>query len=248
MKPTKAIILVGGEGTRLAPFSTITNKSLFPINDKFVIDYPLNTLRQLGITDLMVILGGNNNSFAQIVSYIKDGQDFGFSSVQYCYQRKAAGISQAINLCKSFINEKEKFITILGDNVFSDPVNWNYENNTAKVALYQTPSLHRFGVASINNYEKIIKIEEKPKTINENYKNYAITGIYSLDYRFFDFFKRTVPSARGEFEITSILEQYLAIKELDYSMVTGIWSDAGTFESARYISNYLYEQPIEFVK
>lgn len=238
----KGVLLAGGEGTRLAPFSKITNKTLFPINDKFVIDYPLNTLKKLGVTDLMIILGGSH--FSQIVSYVKDGKEFGFNSVQYCYQREAKGIAHAISLTQSFINKGDKFITILGDNIFTDNINWN-NNFCAKVALYTTPDLNRFGVASIKN-GKIIKIEEKPQIIDNAYINYAITGIYGLDYKFFDFYKAISPSARGEWEITSILEKYLEIEELDYCELTGIWSDAGTFESAKHIADYLFKEPVNF--
>lgn len=239
----KGIVLAGGEGTRLAPFSKITNKILFPINDKFVIDYPLNTLKKLGVSDLMIILGGPH--FSQVVSYVKDGQDFGFSSVQYCYQRSAAGIAQAINLCKSFINEDEQFIAILGDNIFTDDVKLNDSNTNASIVLYESQDLHRFGVASIEK-NKIIKIEEKPKNLDINYLNFAITGLYLLDYKFFEFFKKIKPSARHEYEITHILEQYLHIGELSYSLTHGMWSDAGTFDSAKFISNYLDEHPVIF--
>lgn len=235
----KGILLAGGEGTRLSPFSTITNKSLFPINNKFVIDYPLETLRNMGITDLMITLGGSH--FSQVVSYVRDGKDFGFDSVQYCFQREAAGIAQAINLCKSFINENEQFITILGDNIYTNDIHFDMNNKKAKIALYKTPELNRFGVASLEN-DKISKIEEKPQNIAYKYKNYAITGLYGLDYRFFDFFKEITPSARGEWEIVSILEKYLKINELDYSIIDGIWQDAGTYESAKFIADYLYQK------
>lgn len=239
----KGIILSGGEGTRLAPFSKITNKSLFPINNKFVIDYPLRTLKRMGVTDLMIVLGGTH--FSQIVSYIKDGQEFGFNNVYYCYQRAPAGIAQAINLCKSFINKDDKFITILGDNIFTGDIYYEHSNENAKIILYNTSDLNRFGVASLKN-DNIVQIEEKPKIINKNYLNYAITGLYCLDYKFFDYFKNINPSARGEFEITHILEQYLNNNHLDYSIVSGIWSDAGTFDSVKYISDILYKNPIQF--
>lgn len=232
----KGIILAGGEGTRLAPFTNITNKSLFPINKKFVIDYPLNTLKEIGVRDLMVVLGGSH--FSQIVSYIKDGRELGFDSVQYCYQGKALGIAHAINLCKSFCwgGYEDQFVCILGDNVYENPIKWSFKKK-ANIGLYATSELNRFGVASIVD-DKIIKIEEKPKVIDNNLTNLAITGIYGFDIKFFDFFKNLKPSARGEFEIVDIIKQYLAIGQLDYSILSGLWSDAGTFESAKFVADY----------
>lgn len=230
------IILAGGEGTRLKPMTEYYSKSLINIGGKFVIDYPLQTLLQLGVKDLIVVLGSSH--FEQIVSYIKDGKQLGFNSVCYVYQGKAEGISQAIYLCQNFINEEE-FYVILGDNVFSDPIRFDETGRYgAQVALHSSKELQRFGVASLDEL-RIVKIEEKPKVLNEKYRNMAISGLYRFDQDFFHFFKNTSKSDRGEFEITDILLQYLKEGSLGYSITHGLWQDAGTISAIQSLNELL---------
>ncbi len=228
------IILTGGSGTRLSPITTyLGNKHLAPVYDKFVIDYSLSTLKSIGVENLTVILGGNY--FDQIVRYLKDGEHLGFN-IKYVFQDKPSGIAQAINLCKGLVNTQ--FAVVLGDNWFENSM--AHINNVpfrARVVLNDHPELNRFGVASIDSNNKIIKIQEKPKLIDLNYKNYAITGCYVFDEEYFDFFKFLKPSARGEFEIVDIIEMYNKTNDLGYCLTNGQWSDLGTHDSILKVAN-----------
>lgn len=241
------IILTSGKGSRLQPFSNITNKHLLNLNNKFVIDYPLNTLKQMGVENLTVLLGSNH--YGQIVEYLKDGEEWGFN-INYCYQKSPAGIAQAINLCKNQVINKNNFAVILGDNIYEDNINWDYQEGSlkeigAKIVLSYQEELKRFGVASIDENKKIIKIEEKPQKIDYKYSNYAITGCYLFNPEYFDFFKRIKPSARNEYEITDIISLYHSQNILDYIKIAGFWGDAGTKESLMETNNYLYNNNIK---
>lgn len=250
---TTGILLAGGEGTRLRPFTTIASKQLYPIGDKFVIDFPLHTLKNLGVKDLIIILGGPH--FEQIVRYVKDGHHLGFNSCSYVYQEKPLGISHAISLCESIIHT-EKFYTILGDNVFANnrideqgkyidklggTIDLHHTGQyDAQIVLHRSNfELQRFGVASLDKKtQKIIKIEEKPQTLDDQYNQYAISGLYQFDYRFFNYFRQTKPSARGEFEIVDLIKRYQDENCLGYSIVNGLWMDAGTLSSINFLTNY----------
>lgn len=228
---THGVILAGGSGTRLHPHTQFYNKQMLPLYNKFIIDFPISTIKSAGVENLTVVLGGNHHE--QVVAYLKDGSDFGLN-INYCYQSKPIGIAQGINLCKNFI--KDDFVVVLGDNIFQNSVSFSSKSGS-QIVLYDHPELNRFGVASLEN-DKIVKIEEKPKNINIKYKNYAITGCYLFDQNFFEFYKNIVPSARGEYEITSILDQYLNNNQLSYVFVDN-WADAGTFESIAAITKDL---------
>ena len=231
----QGIILCGGEGTRLRPMTEHYNKALVPINGKFIIDFPLHTLLKLGVQDLIVVLGGSH--FAQIVSYIKDGKALGFNSVSYVYQNEPTGISQAISLCENLIHD-EQFAVILGDNVFEGDVNFDKSGRYgAQIVLHKSEELNRFGVASIDG-DKIIKIEEKPKAIDANYVNYAITGLYLFDFHFWPYFHQSKRSDRNEFEITDIMHQYHKENALGYTVTHKLWRDAGTVASVQFLNDY----------
>jgi glucose-1-phosphate thymidylyltransferase len=233
------ILLTGGSGTRLGKISQSFNKHMVPITDKFVIDYPLQTLKSMGIENLTVVLGGNH--FEQIVKYLKGGKDFGFN-INFIYQENPSGIANAISLCQRYVEDECTFTTILGDNFFDKPVAWNnkYDNPfIAKIALFKHPAPYRFGVATIDKTNKILKIEEKPKTLDAEFENYAITGCYQFNQDFFEYYKKLKPSARNEFEITEIIQQYLANNDLQHYVIDGMWSDCGEFESIDYVREYL---------
>lgn len=237
MKVISGIILTGGTGSRLAPLNSLFNKHLIPVYNKFIVDYPLDTLRSIGITNLTVVLGGAN--FSQIVSHIKDGSSIGMS-VNYVYQDKPSGIAQAINMCEPFINT-DKFVAILGDNIYENPVNFIDSSKSSQMVLHKHKELHRFGVATYEE-NKLIGIIEKPRVIDEKYNNYAITGCYLFDRQFFKFFQKLRPSDRGEYEITDILRMYAAEGNLDRTFVSGMWSDAGTHESINFVNNFFYNK------
>ena len=236
MKVNTGIILTGGTGSRLAPLNSLFNKHLVPVYNKFIVDYPIETLRQAGVTNLTVVLGGAH--FSQVVSHLKDGDHLGMN-INYVYQNKPAGIAQAINMCKPFINGA--FVTILGDNIFENNIEFADSDKGAQMVLHKHPELNRFGVASYDG-NKLIDIVEKPKTINTSYDNYAITGCYLFDTQFFKFFEKLTPSARGEYEITDIIKMYAMEENLDRIFVDGLWSDAGTHESINFVNNFFYNK------
>lgn len=239
MSIKSGIILAGGTGSRLAPLNNMFNKHMVPVYNKFIIDYPLETLKNLGVKNITVVLGGNH--FSQIVSHIKDGSHLGMQ-INYVYQDKPAGIAQAINLCERFVSQDDNFVAMLGDNIFENAIKLNTTCHTgAQVVLHKHPELNRFGVASIKN-NKIIKIEEKPRVIDPILYNYAITGCYIFDRQFFKYFSDLRPSSRGEFEITDIINSYNKDFDLGYSFVDGMWSDAGTHESINFVNNYFYQK------
>lgn len=237
MRIKSGIVLAGGTGSRLAPLNSLFNKHLVPVYNKFIIDYPLATLQNIGIQNVTIVLGGQH--FDQVVSHVKDGQHLGMK-VNYVYQDKPIGIAQAINLCQPFVRD-ESFVTILGDNIFENPI--KFENSPyAQVVLHKHPDLTRFGVASLDKTGLIAKIEEKPQVIDAAFDNYAITGCYLFNNQFFKFFERLMPSTRGEYEITDIIRLYNDQGWLDYSFVDGMWSDAGTHESINFVNNFFYKK------
>jgi glucose-1-phosphate thymidylyltransferase len=230
------VILAGGHGTRLLPLTKALNKSLLNLNGKAVIDYPLNTLKQMGIENVTIVLGGEH--FEQVVNYLEDGERYGMN-LTYKYQGAPSGISHALNLCKNTITT-EQFVCCLGDNLFENPVNFT-QSSGAQIALHKHPELTRFGVASIKD-DKIFKIEEKPKTLDPNFDNYAVTGCYLFDQKFFEYFKESKKSQRGEFEISDIISRYLADGTLSHTYVSGEWLDSGTHESMAYANNFYYQK------
>lgn len=231
------ILLTGGTGSRLGNLVNIVNKHLLTVNNKFIIDYAIESLKSLQITNLIVTLGGNH--FEQIVSYLKDGSDWNLN-ITYVYQQKPQGIAQAINLCSQIIGNNN-FSVFLGDNIFEYPLKWN-NSEDAQIMLSDHPSLTRFGVASLDKDGKIIKIEEKPKSLNAELTNLAISGCYYFTPKFFEYFKELKPSTRGEYEISEIIAKYLHDNKLSYSLVKGLWSDAGTPGSIGYVNQYFYQK------
>ena len=236
MKVTTGIILTGGTGSRLAPLNSLLNKHLVPVYNKFIVDYSVDTLRNVGVKYLTVVLGGAH--FSQVVSHLRDGEHLGME-INYVYQNKPMGIAQAINMCKPFIFWQ--FATILGDNIFENPVKFINSDKAAQIVLHKHSELNRFGVASYDNGE-LVKIIEKPQIIDSKLDNYAITGCYLFDQQFFNFFENLLPSARGEYEITDIIRMYADIKELDCTFVDGMWSDAGTHQSINFVNNFFYNK------
>ena len=233
MEVKDGIILTGGTGSRLRPLTNVVNKHLIPINGKFIIDYPINTLKEIGCENITVILGSNHSG--QIIDYLKDGADFGVN-ISYVYQSKPSGISQAISLCERFV--KDKFAVMLGDNIYGTSIKLK-ESKKAQIVLCSHKELKRFGVASIDKNGKIIKIEEKPLNLDCSVNNFAITGTYIFDSLFFEYFKQTSKSARGEFEIVDIIRKYLDNGNLDYSIINSSWVDAGTHEAVEYASKHM---------
>lgn len=224
----KGIILAGGSGSRLSPLTQVTNKHLLPIYKKPMIFYPLQTLVEGGIKDIMIISGkGHAGHFLEL---LKSGSDFGVR-LSYGVQEKAGGIAEALSLCEDFA-DNEKIAVILGDNIFdyniSQAVN-DFKNQPrgGKVFLKQVPDAKRFGVAKIDG-SRIVGIEEKPEAPKSNY---AVTGLYMYDEQVWDAIKTIKPSGRGELEITDVNNFYVNQGTMSYEILQGDWTDAGTFDS-----------------
>jgi glucose-1-phosphate thymidylyltransferase len=239
----KGIILAGGLGTRLLPLTKITNKHLLPIYNKPMIFYPIQTLINAGIRDILIVTGGNNAG--DFLKLIGNGKEFGLEHVNYTYQEGEGGIAQALGLAE-FFADKDKIVVVLGDNIIEMNIKRQVEafakqKKGAKILLKKVHDPQRFGVPVFSKIagerdskrggeedNKIIKIEEKPK---EPKSEYAVTGIYMYDSRVFDIIKTLKPSGRGELEITDVNNDYIEKGEMTWDILDGWWTDAGTFES-----------------
>jgi glucose-1-phosphate thymidylyltransferase len=225
----KGVVLAGGLGTRLFPLTKITNKHLLPVYDKPMIYYPIKTLVDAGIEDIMVVTGGDHaGSFLRLLG---NGREFGLKAVHYAYQENEGGIAEALSLAEYFADE-EKIVVMLGDNILEKDIKKEVEEfrrqeRGARLMVKEVEHPERFGVVDFDG-DKIISIEEKP---SEPKTNYVVTGIYMYDKRVFDLVRRLEPSARGELEITDVNNMYIESGDLEYSRVDGWWTDAGTFDS-----------------
>lgn len=226
------ILLAGGSGTRLKPLTNFSNKHMIPIHNKFIIDYSLQTLIDLGCKEITVVLGGE--FFQQVIQYLRSGANWGVK-FNYILQDSPLGIAHAISLCQPYV--KDNFAVVLGDNIFSDKL---VCSGGPEIFLTKKRDMNRFGVASIRN-GKIEKIEEKPIILDENFDNYVITGCYVFDQTFFEYFKSLVPSSRGEFEVVEIIKKYEQDGKLRYSVYESLWSDAGVFDTINQLNNYFYD-------
>jgi len=221
----KGVILAGGTGSRLYPLTKVTNKHLLPVYDKPMIYYPLQTLLDAGITDIMVVSGrGHAGHFLELLG---SGEEWGVHFT-YQIQEEAGGIAQALSLAERWA-EDDNITVILGDNIFQDSVKREVEGFTsgAHVFLKEVPDAHRFGVAQIEG-NRIIAIEEKPK---KSTSKFAVTGVYVYDSHVFSIIRTLKPSLRGELEISDVNNDYVKHGTMRYSFLHGFWSDAGTFES-----------------
>lgn len=223
----KGVILAGGLGTRLDPLTRVTNKHLLPVYNMPMIYYPILTLKDAGIEDILIVVGGN--SIGDFLELLGDGSEFGVK-LTYKYQSKAGGIAHALGLAEDFIDNK--VAVILGDNILEKSIKkyvdeFKSSNFDALILLKEVPDPHRFGVAVIVD-DKITEVIEKPK---EPKSNLAVIGIYFYTKEVFDVIKTLKPSARGELEITDIQNYYIKKGTLQARKIDGWWTDAGTFES-----------------
>ncbi|MGD0623680.1 MAG: sugar phosphate nucleotidyltransferase [Thermodesulfobacteriota bacterium] len=235
----KGIILAGGLGTRLFPLTKITNKHLLPVHDKPMIYYPISTLINAGIRDILIVTGGNNAG--DFLRLLGNGKEFGLQHINYTYQEGEGGIAAALRLAEYFADRK-KICVILGDNIIEMNIlsavrAFEKQESGAKILLKEVPDPQRFGVPEIKR-DKIVKIEEKPKVPRSKF---AVIGIYLYDSAVFDIIKTLKPSARGELEITDVNNEYVRRGSLTYEVLEGWWTDAGTFESLLRASNRVAE-------
>jgi glucose-1-phosphate thymidylyltransferase len=236
----KGIVLAGGTGSRLYPLTRVTNKHLLPIYNKPMIYYPLQTLVEAGVDDIMIVTGGNNAG--DFLRLLRNGKDFGLQQLNFAYQEGEGGIADALRLVEHFA-QGEKVCVILGDNIIEGSVrsakqNFEKQERGAKVLLKEVPDPERFGVPVLEN-GRIVRIEEKPK---KPASSFAVVGIYFYDSTVFDRIRTLKPSSRQEYEITDVNNSYLAEDNLASEILEGWWTDAGTFESLWRASNLVREK------
>ena len=221
----KGVILAGGFGTRLGLLTRVTNKHLLPVYDRPMILHPLEKLLSAGIKEILIISGPEYSG--HFLRLLGSGRDFK-ARFTYEIQDEAGGIAQALGLTEDFADGGNVAV-ILGDNIFEGDFTNDIKSFTkgAKIFLCKTSDASRFGVAQIKG-TKVVSIEEKPKNPKSNY---ATTGFYLYDNSVFKIIRSLKPSARGELEITDVNNCYLAGGELEYSIINGFWSDAGTYDS-----------------
>jgi glucose-1-phosphate thymidylyltransferase len=225
----KGVVLAGGTGSRLLPLTKVTNKHLLPVYDKPMVFYPLQTLLNAGIRDVLLVTGGKNAG--DFLRLLGDGRAFGLHRLNYTYQEGDGGIAQALGLAEHFA-EGGPICVILGDNLIENNIcvaadQFRRHPRGAKILLKQVPDAQRFGVAEIRG-DRVVAIEEKPRSPKSDY---AVTGIYFYDSSVFEKIKRLKPSGRGELEITDVNNFYIQEGALTFDTLDGWWTDAGTFES-----------------
>ena len=225
----KGVVLAGGTGSRLFPLTKITNKHLLPIYDKPMIYYPIQTLVEAAIRDILIVTGGRNAG--DFLRLLGNGKEFGLAHLNYTYQEGEGGIADALSLAKHFA-DNHKLCVILGDNIIEGSIRPAVEAflaqpKGARILLKEVADAPRFGVAEIAG-DRIVGIEEKPK---QPKSTYAVTGIYMYDDTVFEKIRTLVPSGRGELEITDVNNAYIAEGTMTFSFLEGWWTDAGTFES-----------------
>jgi len=239
----KGVILAGGLGTRLHPLTKITNKHLLPIYDRPMIHYPLRTLVNAGIRDILIVTGGNHAG--EFLRLLGNGRDFGLDDISYTYQEGEGGIADALSLAKHFA-KGDKIVVVLGDNIIEGDIRrpvaaFAAQPRGARILLKKVPDPQRFGVPAFKD-GRVVEIQEKPK---EPPSDYAVIGIYMYDATVFDIIATLKPSERNEMEITDVNNAYIARGELQHDVLEGWWTDAGTFESLFRASQLVREMMID---
>src|SRR5919107_5137817 len=235
----KGIVLAGGLGSRLRPLTAVTNKHLLPVYDRPMIYYPIQTLINAGITDIMIVTGGN--SAGDFLKLLKNGREFGLKHINYTYQEGEGGIAAALALCEDFA-DGEPVCIVLGDNIIAGNITravraYRHQGGGAKILLKRVPDPQRFGVPELDG-RRVVRIEEKPE---QPKSDYAVIGIYMYDAEVFNIIKTLKPSGRNELEITDVNNAYIERDEMSWDELEGWWTDAGTFESLLHASNMVAE-------
>ncbi|MAG59868.1 spore coat protein [Candidatus Woesebacteria bacterium] len=233
----KGIILAGGLGTRLYPLTHATNKHLLPIFDQPMVFYPIQTLVQAGIQDILIVTSGPHSG--DFIRVLKNGKELGVRHLEYAYQENPeGGIADALASAEDFA-DGEPIAVILGDNTTDADISQAVEKfrRGAVVFLKEVTDPERFGVPVFDRKDrkKIIRIEEKPKKPRSNF---AVTGLYLFDNKVFGYVKSIKPSKRGQLEITDVNNCYIKASKLQWSELKGFWTDAGTFGSLFHAGAY----------
>lgn len=232
----KGVILAGGKGSRLYPLTKVTNKHLLPVGYEPMIYNPVKQLVSAGITDIMVIT--SQEHMGEIVRLLGSGKQFG-CDFTFKVQEEALGIAHALLLAESFA-ASHRLVVILADNVATYSIKPFVEEFArqecgARVLLRRVEDPERYGIAALDEL-KIIEIEEKPA---QPKSAYAVIGIYMYDQKVFDIIRTLQPAASGEYEITSVNNDYIQRNCLQYNILPGQWTDAGTFESLHYANQIM---------
>jgi len=225
----KGVVLAGGLGTRLRPLTSVTNKHLLPVYDQPMIYYPIQTLVNAGITDIMIVTGGN--SAGDFLRLLGNGKAFGLKHLNYTYQEGEGGIAEALALVEHFA-AGEPVCVVLGDNIIEGNIAaavkmYKQQGGGAKIILKKVADPERFGVPQLDG-QHVLGIEEKP---SKPKSDYAVIGIYMYDENVYDIIRTLKPSGRGELEITDVNNAYINRNEMTWEELDGWWTDAGTFES-----------------
>ncbi len=231
----KGLILCGGLGTRLFPLTKITNKHLLPVYGKPMVYYPLATLVEAGIKDIMIVTGGNNAG--DFLRLLGNGREFGLKHLNYTFQEKEGGIAEAVGLAQHFVGD-DKVAIILGDNILEGSIKdavdaFENQEQGGKVFLKEVEDPSQYGVAEIEG-EKIVGIVEKPE---KPQSNFAVIGVYLYDNAVFNIIKHLTPSKRGELEITDVNNAYIQKGQMTYEVFKGWWGDAGASIDALFLAN-----------
>ena len=235
----KGVVLAGGLGSRLRPLTSITNKHLLPVYDQPMIYYPIQTLVNADITDIMIVTGGS--SAGEFLRLLGNGKAFGLKHLNYAYQEGEGGIAEALSLVEHFASG-DPVCVILGDNIIEGNIRsavhaFRHQGRGAKIILKKVHDPSRFGVPELNGNE-VLRIEEKPAIPKSEY---AVIGIYMYDGEVYDIIRTLRPSGRGELEITDVNNAYIERGEMTWEELEGWWTDAGTFESLLRASNLVAE-------
>ncbi|MHC4713599.1 MAG: sugar phosphate nucleotidyltransferase [Planctomycetota bacterium] len=228
----KGVILAGGLGTRLLPLTKVTNKHLLPVYDQPMVVYPITTLVNAGVEDVLLVTGGN--SVGDFVRLLGNGREYGLRWLSYAYQEGAGGIADALQLAREYA-EGEKIIVMLGDNIIEKNIRaaadaFRGQERGAKIFLKEVENPREYGVAVCEG-NKVVHIEEKP----ENPKsNLAVIGVYMYDAKVFEIIETLRPSGRGELEITDVNNAYIERGEMSYEVLEGWWGDSGESIEALY--------------
>ena len=235
----KGIVLAGGLGSRLRPLTAVTNKHLLPVFNQPMIYYPIQTLVNAGITDIMIVTGGN--SAGDFLKLLGNGKAFGLKHINYTYQEGEGGIAEALSLVEHFA-AGDPVCVVLGDNIIEGNISaavhaYHDQGSGAKIILKKVPDPQRFGVPVLDG-PRVLHIEEKPEAPKSDF---AVIGIYMYDGEVFDIIRTLKPSGRGELEITDVNNAYIERDAMTWDELQGWWTDAGTFESLLLASNLVAE-------
>ncbi len=238
----KGVILAGGTGSRLGKLTSVLNKHLVAVGNMPMIEYPLATLKKMGIKEIVVVSGAEH--VGTVLQYLtKEHPDIDFT---YKVQKGAGGIAQALSLVED-VCRGSKIAVILGDNLYEEEFSraaMQFDNSSYGTMLFlkEVPDVQRFGCAEISG-DKIVSIVEKPK---EPKSNLAVTGLYFYDSTVFEKIKKLKPSARGEYEISEVNQMYINEGRATFKALRGFWSDMGTYESRKKSEDFILSKGTDY--